>query len=152
MIEDIILVQYEIVNMKIFTKESDYAIQLLAMLAQTQASVSLRQFAERSRISFLFLQRIARKLRVAELIEATQGRDGGYRLARSAGEITLKEVTDAIEGKTATVACLSGQVCPLSEYCVFPKRYALLDAEISDILSQKTLAQFVVAMPKAEAI
>lgn len=129
--------------MKIFSKESDYAIQLLSMLAQSKTPVSLRLFAERSRISFLFLQRIARKLREAGLIEATQGRDGGYQLARSAGEITLKEITDAIEGKTATVACLSGQGCPLSEHCMFPKRYALLDAEISDILSQKTLAEFV---------
>lgn len=140
---DIILAKYEIVNMKIFTKESDYAIQLLSMLAQSQAPVSLRQFAERSRISFLFLQRIARKLREAGFIDATQGRDGGYRLTKPASEITLKDVTDAIEGKTATVACLSGQVCPLERYCMFPKRYSLLDAEINDMLSQKTLAEFV---------
>ncbi len=140
---DIIRYKYDIVNMKVFTKESDYAIQLLSMLAHSQAPVSLRQFAERSRISFLFLQRIARKLRAAGLIDATQGRDGGYRLLRPAEQITLAAVKDAIEGATATVACLSGQICPLAEHCVFPKRYAQLDIEISKVLEQKTLAEFV---------
>ena len=130
--------------MKVFTKESDYAIQLLSMLAQSQAPVSLRQFAERSRISFLFLQRIARKLRAAGLIEATQGRDGGYRLTRQAEQITLKEIADAIEGATATVACLSPSGGQLEGSCTFPKRYAALDGEITQLLERKTLAEFTV--------
>jgi Rrf2 family protein len=50
-----------------------------------------------------FLQKILHELRVARLITSQRGPDGGHRLARAAGEITVADVLRAVEGPLAAV-------------------------------------------------
>ena len=54
-------------------KETDYAVQLLKYLKTKKRNfVSLMDFSKESGISFWFLQKIARKLNLASIIEADQ--------------------------------------------------------------------------------
>jgi len=50
-----------------------------------------------------FLQNILIELRHAEIVDAQRGRDGGFRLARPAAEITIADVVRAVSGPLATV-------------------------------------------------
>jgi Rrf2 family protein len=50
-----------------------------------------------------FLENILREMRVAGLVVAQRGTDGGYGLARPADQITLAEVLDAVEAPLAGV-------------------------------------------------
>ncbi len=80
-------------------KETDYAVQLLQYLNTKKKNfVSLREFAEKSGISFWFLQKIARKLNLAGIIEAEQGVNGGYRM-HAAKNLSLHKVFEIMEGK-----------------------------------------------------
>lgn len=81
-------------------KETDYAVQLLQYLGKKNKNfVSLREFSEKSGISFWFLQKIARKLNLAGFIEAEQGVKGGYRLQTPAKALNLYKIFEAMEGK-----------------------------------------------------
>ena len=83
-------------------KETDYAVQLLQYLNTKKKNfVSLREFSEKSKISFWFLQKIARKLNLAGIIEAEQGVKGGYRLQAPAKTLNLYKVFETMEGKMA---------------------------------------------------
>lgn len=97
-----------------FTKETDYGFQLMIALSKLKEGqvLSLRKFSETSGVSFLFLQKVARKLREANLIKSNQGAQGGYSLKKPISKIFLKDIIEAIDGECAVSSCLrSGHEC-----------------------------------------
>lgn len=60
--------------------------------------LQVRVVGERQRIPVRYLEQIFRRLRRAGLVEARRGPRGGYRLARPAAQITLRDVVEAVEG------------------------------------------------------
>ncbi|OGH71128.1 MAG: hypothetical protein A3C90_03095 [Candidatus Magasanikbacteria bacterium RIFCSPHIGHO2_02_FULL_51_14] len=103
-----------------FSKRSDYALQLLIALSRLGDGeyLGLRQFSKESSISFLFLQRIARSLRLSGLIGSKQGARGGYCLMAPRADVTLRDIVEAVEGPVAIVSCLKdGNRCPLDHAC-----------------------------------
>lgn len=88
-------------------RETDYALKLLKILSQAKGQIlSLNEIAKKTKISFLFLQKIARKLRLAKIISAYQGVDGGYKLLLDPKKISLRLVIEAMEGKFCLLTCL----------------------------------------------
>ncbi|MDO8499546.1 MAG: Rrf2 family transcriptional regulator [bacterium] len=80
-------------------KETDYAIKFLKALSMHEhRPLSLHDVSLATKISFLFLQKIARKLRLAGLIASTHGQNGGYTLAMPAGRITLNKIIVTMQG------------------------------------------------------
>jgi Rrf2 family protein len=89
--------------MRISAKE-DYAVRAMLELAIAEGGPLKReQIAEAQSIPTAFLQNILVELRHAELVEAQRGREGGFRLARPAAEITVADVVRAVSGPLATV-------------------------------------------------
>ena len=43
------------------------------------------------------------------LVESRRGAHGGYTLARGAGDITMAEVVEALEGEIAPIECISAE-------------------------------------------
>ncbi|HET7797938.1 MAG TPA: Rrf2 family transcriptional regulator, partial [Nevskia sp.] len=76
------------------------------------------------------------------LVESTRGAHGGYRLARSADEITVADVVSALEGPIAITACaLHGGGCTIEGSCTSRSNWRLIDDAVRDALSAVTLAQ-----------
>jgi len=72
------------------------AVQILVMLAAKDEACSSAHLAEGLDAHAVFLRRVLAQLARANLVAAREGRDGGYRLARPAEEITLADVFCAI--------------------------------------------------------
>jgi Rrf2 family protein len=85
--------------------KADYAVRAAAELAAapTGGLVKGEELARAQEIPLEFLENILRELRVAGLVVAQRGIDGGYALARPAREITVAEVLDAVEAPLAGV-------------------------------------------------
>jgi Rrf2 family protein len=62
------------------------------------APIQVRVIGERQRIPARYLEQIFQRLRRARLVRGKRGPGGGYVLARPAGEITLREIVEAVEG------------------------------------------------------
>lgn len=89
--------------LRISAKE-DYAVRAVLELAVADGGPLRReQIAQAQDIPTAFLQNILIELRHAEIVEAQRGRDGGFRLARPAREITVADVVRAVSGPLATV-------------------------------------------------
>lgn len=126
-----------------FNKELDYAIQLLLHLLNLKKRelLSLRKFSEGSKISFLFLQRIAKKLRAAKIIEAVKGAHGGYYLAVDPKKITLKNVIEAVEGDYALTGCLkAGCHCVREKECLAKPVFKNINQQMISYLNSQSLA------------
>jgi Rrf2 family protein len=98
----------------------DYALRAVAELAAvtsapdgsaepvgahhpTQRPVTADRLAQGQQIPPKFLESILLQLRRGGIVTAQRGPDGGYRLARSAAEISLAEVIRVIDGPLANV-------------------------------------------------
>lgn len=88
------------------TAKGEYALLALLELACSHDSNevhSLDEIAERQRIPHQFLVQIFQNLRHAKLVESRRGSAGGYKLARSATEITVGRVLELVEGELFAV-------------------------------------------------
>ena len=129
-----------------FNKELDYALQLLCVLdeVKTNQCLSLRQFSQDRGISFLFLQRIARKLRQNGIIKSTQGACGGYMLDKDLKKLSLKQLIEIIDGPYAVVDCLkSGCLCPKSKVCQTHKIFKKINSSLAEYLDNVKIADLI---------
>lgn len=106
--------------------ESDYAIRIVHRLAETDERMDAQTLAEETCVSPRFTLKIMRKLGAADIVRSFKGAHGGYTLARPAGEITLRQVIEAVEGPYRFSRCLEeGYTCNCSEpgTCSYHKVY-----------------------------
>ncbi|MDQ1480411.1 MAG: hypothetical protein QOI44_1272 [Actinomycetota bacterium] len=88
------------------TAKADYAVRAAAELAAAQDDgvlVKGEQLARSQSIPQNFLENILTELRRAGIVHTRRGAEGGYQLARAAGEITVADVLRAVEGPLAAV-------------------------------------------------
>ena len=85
--------------------KADYALRAAVELAAAEGAgpVKGEQLARAQGIPPKFLENILLELRHSGLVQSQRGAEGGYWLARPAGEITLAEVIRAVEGPLANV-------------------------------------------------
>lgn len=88
--------------------KADYGVRALLELAASyvdspDALVKGDAIAEAQHIPVKFLEGILRQLRLAGLVTAQRGAEGGYRLARDPSDIMLADVIRALDGPLAEV-------------------------------------------------
>ena len=69
-------------------------------LANNEGRCPSGELAEKLNSKSVFLRKILRHLVKTELIQAKEGRDGGYFLVKDPSEIKLSEVYDAMKAET----------------------------------------------------
>ncbi|GHO97846.1 hypothetical protein KSF_078940 [Reticulibacter mediterranei] len=74
------------------------AVQSLVLLAETDGLCKSATIAQELKAHATFLRRVMVSLVQAQIVEAREGRDGGYRLARPPESITLADVYRATRG------------------------------------------------------
>jgi len=82
------------------TAKSRYAVVGMAELSRSSGDpVPIATVAERRGVPVQFLEQLFTTLRRAGLLVSQRGAKGGYRLARSAEQITVLEVVQALDGR-----------------------------------------------------
>ncbi len=91
------------------------AVHALVLLAQSEEGYPSEYIAGSVNTHAVFLRRVLRRLAEAGLIEAREGRGGGYRLARPAARLTLAEVYRVMEpeGPLTPSPCDPNEKCPV---------------------------------------
>lgn len=92
-----------------FTTKTEYGLVCLINIAKhtlvSPEPVPIKDLVKDEGFSLAYTEKILQTLRAAKIVGSHQGHNGGYVLARPAGEITLKEVVEALEGATFDVFC-----------------------------------------------
>jgi len=84
--------------------KADYAVRAMVELASAgEGPVKADRIAQAQGIPIKFLENIMSELRNAGLVRSQRGVEGGYWLARPAGEITIAQVIRAVDGPLANV-------------------------------------------------
>ncbi len=106
--------------MQLLTKQTDYAIRALIELARDKDTLlSARAISERQKIPYQFLRRTLRVLKQNGIIESREGADGGVKLGRDPGDISVTDVTNIFQGKIELSSCMfRRKICQNRETCV----------------------------------
>ncbi len=89
-----------------YTTKTEYGLICLLYIARhSGAPITIKQISGAEKYSQTYIEKILQGLRIAGIVKAAHGNQGGYELARSPSEISFKDIIDAIEGKTFQVFC-----------------------------------------------
>src|SRR3712207_6262548 len=106
--------------------------------------VSLAEIADAQLLSLAYLEQLFARLRRGGLVASVRGPRGGYRLGRPAGQITLAEITDAVEEPIRATRCEEGGPgCIAGRKCLTHDLWAELGEQIRLFLGNVTLADVV---------
>ena len=97
----------------LFSTKAEYGIRLMVELGRRAGDdpvgeaepVALSSVAEAEVLPLSYLEHLVAKLREAGLVTSVRGAHGGYRLGRTASEIEMLEVVQALEGPIAPMEC-----------------------------------------------
>lgn len=123
------------------TTLAEYGVICALHLARriSEGPITGREIAARERLPVDYVEQILLRLRRAEIVRSTRGAHGGYALARSAEEISIRDVIAASEMTTFDLHCVSHPVeeerCSAAQGCSIRPVWILLQQKIDDVLS-----------------
>ncbi len=121
------------------TTQAEYGLICALHLARRTAEgpVTGREIAALERLPADYVEQIMLKLRRAEIVASTRGAHGGYRLARAAEDITVRDVIAASENITFDMHCVTNPVeaerCAESHDCSIRPVWVLLQQRIAAV-------------------
>jgi Rrf2 family protein len=82
------------------------------------------------------------RLAAEGLLTSVRGAAGGFALARPAGEITLADIVEAVEGPIAMTVCSEGRTdCALDAHCMVKPHMGVVGNAIRGALGAVSLTE-----------
>jgi FeS assembly SUF system regulator len=127
------------------SKLSDYAILMMVELAREGETLSAHMLAERVHVEAPTASKVLKLLSGSGLLESFRGPSGGYRVVRSAGDISVAEVIAAIEGPIAMTECsVEEGLCSQEQSCELRGNWQRISMAVADALQDVSLAEMAV--------
>jgi len=103
------------------THLADYAVVLMTAAARYPAGarLSATELSEDTGVPLPTAQKLMGQLAASGLLTSMRGAAGGFALARPAGEISLADIVEAVEGPIALTMCSdsNNHECLLDAHC-----------------------------------
>ena len=126
-------------------KTTGYAVEAMSHLDPPGGEpASLRDIARRARVPYAYLAKRMPELVAAGLVRSVRGKHGGILLARPPGEITLLQISEAVEARQWLGRCLLGLVtCSDERACPVHNFWKDARQQIESTLRSTTLADVI---------
>jgi FeS assembly SUF system regulator len=122
---------------------TDYAVVVMAQMAQRGEEVrTAPQISQDTTVPLPTVAKILNALSRENLVVSHRGAAGGYTLSRTAQDITVAEIIQALEGPIALTACVDGTTgqCDVERLCPMRGNWDKVNTAIRGALSGVTLA------------
>lgn len=126
------------------TRKGEYAVRGMVHLAKQKIGGMslLPDIAEAVDAPAPFLAKIFQSFAKQGIVTSVRGAKGGFALGRPAGEITLLEIVEAVEGPVMPNRCLVGRgTCENDAVCGVHPVWRSVQSQIVKILGGVTLAE-----------
>ncbi len=134
--------------MAMISTRGRYALLVLLDLASnggTGETLTLKEIAEREKISEKYLENIVKSLVKAGILKGSRGKGGGYRLLKAPEDCSLGSVLRVTEGDLSPVSCIVEGVaqCEQAAECPTLPTWIRLNSLIQGFLDGVTLADLM---------
>jgi FeS assembly SUF system regulator len=125
------------------SKLTDYGTVLMTTLARhPREQRNAAELAKDTRIAAPTVRKLLKRLTHAGLVESSRGAQGGYRLARTPGEISVADVIAALEGPLGLTECaLHDGLCGIEADCSLRGNWRIINRAIRRALTEVSLAE-----------
>ena len=129
------------------TLESDYALRIVTALAEKNERVDAKTLSDQTSVTPRFTLKILHKLAVGNIVRSYKGVRGGYVLAASPRELTLKTVIELIDGPIAIARCIESEGgCALNHdkaACTYHHIFDYLSLDLAQKLDKITIQDVI---------
>jgi Rrf2 family iron-sulfur cluster assembly transcriptional regulator len=127
------------------TTKGRYAVTAMLDLALNaqERPITLADISQRQGISLSYLEQLFSRLRKQGLVSSARGPGGGYRLSRSADDINVAQVIEAVDEKVTVTRCDGRGDCQNGEACLTHKLWCALSDQIHSFLDGISLGSLV---------
>lgn len=132
------------ISMKLSTK-GRYAVTAMMDIAlhEKQGPITLADISQCQGISLSYLEQLFAKLRKQGLVKGVRGPGGGYRLAKSADQISVADIIQSVDEKLDMTKCGGRGNCSSGEKCLTHQLWFELSCKLYKFLSGIKLDQYV---------
>lgn len=132
------------------SRMSDYAIVLLTAMAKTDATqYTARVLADDTGLTLPTVGKLLKMLSAGGLLLSQQGRNGGYRFARAANEISLANIIESIDGPIALTECFTvDHDCDREANCSLRPHWQAINQGVRQLLDSTSLAKLIEPVPQ----
>ncbi len=137
------------------SKETDYGVLLLTLLASMPDSVSIsaREFSERSGIPFPMVSKILKLLVRGGILSSQRGPKGGYAVRKRADQISVADVVAALEGPLSIMECIEHPGdCRQEPTCGVRGNWAIINTVVQEALARVSLLAMARPFPDRQLI
>jgi len=119
------------------SKKTDYTIHALMILAKRpNQDLSVEEIAEIENVSTSYLAKVMQKLSGAGIVSSSEGKKGGYSLAKAPKKIDLASIVKILEEDKNVFDCVDDvHGCEIRDRCkihsIFTKAYQKMLEELS---------------------
>lgn len=127
------------------TTKGRYAVTAMLDLAfhsQTRP-VTLTDIATRQTISLSYLEQLFARLRKAGMVKGVRGPGGGYTLSKSAKDINIAEIIEAVDEPVDSTKCGGKGNCQNEQPCLTHDLWMGLSEQIRNYLKEISLGQLL---------
>lgn len=131
--------------MKLLTKNSDYAIRSMIILAKNKDKyLSAREIAVQLKIPYQFLRKILRGLIQNKLVHAREGQGGGVRINAAAKAASIIDIIKIYQGGIQISECVfRRKICPELSTCMLRKEIKRIEKIVEKEFSKIRLTKFI---------
>lgn len=128
-------------------RDTDYAFRSLVHIAMSPSKAATAgELAKAQDVPVGFAQKILRKLARAGILEAKQGRGGGFVLTKAPGKVSLMQVVTLLQGPLLLNRCMGDpKACRRQPTCPVSLHLRKVQDGLNDFFESTTLADVLVA-------
>lgn len=133
----------------IYSRSAEYAIRAFVHLAEVPPGkyAMVKQIAGQAEIPAHFLAKILQQLARKGFLRSSKGPTGGFSLRQSAGDITILQIVESIDGLEDYHRCPAGMAeCNDQQPCGMHDSWKGLRSRIMDYLEQTSIEDLAKAL------
>ena len=130
------------------THLADYAVVLMTAAARRPAAarLSATELSAEPGVPLPTAQKLMGVLATSGLLTSVRGAGGGFTLSRPAGEISLADIVEAVEGPIAMTVCSEGRTdCALDAHCRVKPHMGIVGNAVRGALGAVSLTSLTAA-------
>jgi len=132
-------------EMKLITRDTDYAIRALCFIAKNKNNiVSVSRLVNELKIPRPFLRKILQALNKKGMLKSSRGLGGGFMLRLAADKIFLIDLIEVFQGPLKLNECIfKKKICPNKNTCNLKKKLDFIEKQVVSDLKFITIGSLL---------